>query len=134
MAASSRRYVDPPDGLTGRVRERCGDLPDADEEAAWAGTRWRVRNRTFAHVIGVESDDGERSNVLVFRAPEEDIEVYRNAGHPFFVLGWGRSAIGLVLDDDTDWDEVGQLAVESFCVQAPKKLAALVAPREDPSG
>jgi hypothetical protein len=42
------------------------------------------------------------------------------------MLGWGRDAVGMVLDDDTDWDEVGELVTDSFCVMAPKKLVALV--------
>lgn len=31
-----------------------------------------------------------------------------------------------MLDGDTDWDEVGELVTESYCVLAPKKLVALV--------
>ena len=55
-----------------------------------------------------------------------EFDVLRNAGHPFFYLGWGRDAMGMVLDADTDWDEVRELVTESFCVLAPKKLIALV--------
>ena len=29
-------------------------LPDAYQEEAWIGERWRVRGRTFAHVLPVE--------------------------------------------------------------------------------
>jgi hypothetical protein len=28
-------------------------LPEAYEERAWVGTRWRVRGRTFAHVLEI---------------------------------------------------------------------------------
>jgi hypothetical protein len=31
-----------------------------------------------------------------------------------------------VLDASTDWDEVGELLTESYCLLAPKKLAASV--------
>ena len=31
-------------------------LPDAYQEEAWVGERWRVRGRTFAHVLRVEPD------------------------------------------------------------------------------
>ncbi len=34
-----------------RLRARCLALPEAYEEQAWVGTRWRVRGRTFAHVL-----------------------------------------------------------------------------------
>ena len=30
-------------------------LPDAYQEEAWVGERWRVRGRTFAHVLRVEA-------------------------------------------------------------------------------
>lgn len=46
--------------------------------------------------------------------------------HPSFLLGWGRNAVGMVLDDDTDWDEVTEIVTESYCVLAPEKLVALV--------
>jgi len=42
------------------------------------------------------------------------------------MFGWGRNAIGMVIDDDTVWDEVAELVNESFCVLAPKKLVARV--------
>jgi hypothetical protein len=32
----------------------------------------------------------------------------------------------MVLDDHTDWDEVRELVIESYCVLAPKKLVDLV--------
>lgn len=127
MPDGKHRYTDAvPDDVEIRLREVCLSLPDAYEERAWVGTRWMVRKRTFAHVLGVEVGDANTSVVLVFRAAGEDLEMLRHAGHPFFVLGWGRDALGMVLDDDTDWDEVGELVTESFCVMAPRKLIALV--------
>src|SRR5687767_1364675 len=42
-------YADPPDALVARLRPICLALPDAYEEKAWAGTRWMVRKKTFAH-------------------------------------------------------------------------------------
>lgn len=127
MAGPKRRYTDDvPDDITVRVRELCLGVPEAYEEPAWVGTRWMVRKRTFAHVLGVEVGDAEPLVVLSFRSAGEELEMLRHAGHPFFVLGWGRDALGMVLDADTDWDEVRELVLESFCVRAPKKLIALV--------
>ena len=127
MAEAKRRYTDGvPDEVEIRLREMCLELPDAYEERAWVGTRWKVRQRTFAHVLGVEVDDADPVVVLSFRSAGEELEVLRHAAHPFFVLGWGRDAMGMVLDDNTDWDEVQELVTESFCVLAPKKLIALV--------
>jgi hypothetical protein len=127
MAEARRRYTDDvPDDIEARLHDLCLALPDAYEERAWAGRRWMVRKRTFAHVLGVEVDGADPVVVLSFRSQGEELEVLRHAGHPFFVLGWGRDAMGMVLDDDTDWDEVGELVTESYCVLAPKKLIALV--------
>jgi hypothetical protein len=43
---------------------------------------------------------------------------------------WFPNIVGRVVDDGVDWDEMEQLLVLSYCVLAPKKLAALV----DPAG
>lgn len=116
----------PPD-VVDRVRAICAGLPDAYEEAAWVGVRWRVRSRTFAHLLTVADDGGADARVvLVFRSEGEELEALRHAGPPFSVLGWGRNALGLDLGDRTDWDEVGELVTESFCAMAPKRLAARV--------
>ena len=126
MGDDTRRYTDEvPEDVEVRLRRLCLALPDAYEERAWVGTRWMVRKRTFAHVLGIETD-GVARVVLTFRSAGEELEVLRHAGPPFVVLGWGRDAMGLVLDADTDWDEVRELVMESFCVLAPKKLVALV--------
>ena len=119
-----------------RLRAVCLDLPDAYEEAAWEGRRWCVRKKTFAHVFF--ADHGSTplliriaeavgpSTVLVFRSGGEELDVLRHQGPPFFYAGWGRDAVGMRLDDDTDWDEVAELVTESYCRLAPKKLLALV--------
>ena len=98
--------------------------------------RWRVRRRTFAHVLAVEgghdsaharaaSTDGPVT-LVTFRSAGEELEMLRNSGHPFFYAGWGRDVVGMVLDAATDWDEVAELLTESYCLLAPKKLVALV--------
>jgi len=127
MADSNRRYTDDvPDDIEVRVRKLCLGLPDAYEERAWAGTRWMIRKRTFAHILGVEVANVGPLVVLSFRSVGEELEILRHAGHPFFVLGWGRDTVGMVLDADKDRDEVRELVIENYCVLAPKKLVALV--------
>ena len=127
MADAERRYTDNvPHHVDARLRDLCTVLPDVYEERAWVGTRWMIRKRTFAHVLGIEVADTDPLVVLSFRSAGEELEMLRHAGHPFFILGWGRDAVGMVLDADTDWDEVGELMIESYCVLAPKKLIALV--------
>lgn len=40
----------------------------------------------------------------------------------------------MVVDDDTGWDEVAELLTESYCLLAPKRLAALVDQPGPPAG
>jgi predicted DNA-binding protein (MmcQ/YjbR family) len=121
------RYLDDvPEKVENRLREICLALPDATEEPAWKGTRWVVRKKTFAHVLGVQLGGADSIVVLSFRSEGEELEILRQVGPPFFVLGWGRDAMGMMIDETTDWDEVRELVTESFCVLAPQKLVAVV--------
>ena len=119
-----------------RLRRVCLSLPEAYEEPAWVGVRWRVRTRTFAHVLTIVDGTPQAharaagtngpATVLTFRAPDDDVRALREMGHPFFFGGWGRDVVGLRLDDVTDWAEVAELVTESYCLMAPRKLAAQV--------
>ena len=119
-------YADVPAPVLGELRAICLALPETSEQQAWAGARWVVRRRTFAHVLTVDRASGPVT-VMTFRAAEPELDVLRRSGHPFFRPGWGTNTVGMVLDDATDWAEVGELLTESYCVIAPQKLAALVA-------
>lgn len=133
--------ADVPPEILDRVRSICLGLPETYEEPAWIGVRWRVRQRTFAHVLTV--DDASTSvmkdvlhlegevTAVTFRVPAEELLALREAGHPYYYAGWGRDAMGMHLDDTTDWDEVAEVLTESFCLLAPKKLIARVARPSD---
>lgn len=128
-----RAHVDDvPEEDEDRLRAIGESLPDAYEERAWVGVRWRVRKQTFAQLLAIDDEGEPRRVVLTFRSQGEELEVLKNAGHPFFLLGWGRDAMGMVIDDDTDWDEVAELVTESYCTRAPKKLIALLDRPPDP--
>jgi hypothetical protein len=118
-------YSDVPDEVIAQLRSVCLGLPETAEEQAWAGRRWVIRRRTFAHVLQVDSTEGS-ATVMTFRSSGDELEVLRRSGHPFFRPGWGTDVVGMVLDDGTDWDEVAELLTESYCILAPKKLVALV--------
>ena len=111
-------------------------LPEAREEDAWTGVRWRIRTTTFAHVMvaqpGYESayrditgDDAVRT-VLTFRASGDELLALTHAGPPFYKPPWSPAVVGMVLDDDTDWAEVAELVTESYRCSAPQKLARLL--------
>ena len=126
-------FVDVDPAVLGRLRERCLALPDAWDEPAWTGHRFLVRKKNFAHVFAMCEEDGAVKTIVAVRSPDDEREALLATGHPFFLLGWGRNAVGMVLDDDTDWDEVREIVTESYCVLAPKKLVALV-DRPEPIG
>ena len=48
-------HAEVPLELVAQLRSRCLALPAAYEEQAWVGTRWRIRKKTFAHVLVVDS-------------------------------------------------------------------------------
>ena len=97
-------------------------LPECREDAAWVGVHWRVRSATVAHVFGGE----DQLFRIVFRAEPDEVMALQHLGAPYFRAGWGRNIVGMVLDDETDWDELAELLTDSYCVQAPKELAARV--------
>ncbi|MEN3310068.1 MAG: hypothetical protein V7603_6270 [Micromonosporaceae bacterium] len=128
-----------------RLRPVCLGLPETYEEAAWVGTRWRIRKRTFAHVLTVDPDHQMAYAraaetelpicVLTFRSPGDEIAALVNGGHPFFKAGWGTDVVVMVLDDGVDWEEVAELLTDSYRILAPKRLAALVdRPPPPPAG
>lgn len=126
-------YVDVEPDVLAHVGERCSALPEVWDEPAWTGHRWLVRKKNFAHVFAMCDPAGEVRTIMAFRSPDEERHALVSSGHPFFLAGWGRNVIGMVLDHETDWDEVGELVTESYCLLAPKKLAALVDRPEAPS-
>ena len=127
-----------PAEIVDRLRVLCLGLPEAREEDAWAGTRWRIRTKTFAHVVMIDEGwppayaraagtDGPAS-VLTFRTVGPETDALAHGGPPFFKPPWFPDIVGMVLDECTDWDEVGELLTESYRLLAPHKLAKLLPP------
>ena len=117
-----------------RLRSMCLALPEAYEEAAWVGTRWRVRQRTFAHVVHIESGwppayaraaGVDAASVLTFRSAGDELEVLSAVGRPFFRPPWAPGVVGMLLDDATEWDEVSELVTESYRVLAPRRAGGV---------
>lgn len=125
-------YGEPPPDIVARLRPICAGLPETREEHAWVGIRWRIRTRTFAHVLDIERGPpaelvrvpGEPVTVVTFRSDGPELDILTRAGPPFYQPGWHPSVVGMALTGDTDWDEVGELLTESYRIMAPRKLAA----------
>ena len=66
-------YTDVPPSIVLHVRAACAHLPEAYEEQAFAGVRWRIRTRTLADVVSVDTDDddGPTTTITVHARPEE---------------------------------------------------------------
>ena len=125
------------DEIVAALRSVCLVLPEVQEEQGWVGTRWVIRKKNFAHVLAIDSgwppayaraagSDGPIT-VLTFRSSGPDLDALGNAGHPYFRPVWFPDIVGMVIEDDVDWAVVADLVRHSYCVMAPKKLAALVA-------
>ena len=119
-----------------RLGTVCLGLPEAYEEQAWTGVRWRIRKQTFAHVLVIDNGwppvysraaatDGP-ATVLTFQSSGEELDAFTNLGQPYFRPVWRPDIVGMFIDSDVDWNEVAELLVESYCLLAPKKLVALV--------
>jgi YjbR len=128
--------IEPAGDVVLRLRAVATALPETYEEDAWTGVRWRIRLKTFAHVMvaqpGYESayrditgDDSVRT-VLTFRASGDELLALTHAGLPFYKPPWSPTIIGMVLSDDTDWTEVAELVTESYRFCAPQKLVRVL--------
>ncbi|WP_435771759.1 MmcQ/YjbR family DNA-binding protein [Nocardioides sp. SYSU DS0651] len=113
---------DVPGRYLARLRAILRALPECHEEAAWVGVRWRVGTATVAHVFGGE----DQLFRITFRAEPDEVMAFRHLGAPYFKAEWGGNVVGLLLDDHTDWAELGELLTDSYCIQAPQRLVAKV--------
>lgn len=119
-----------------RLGDLCLALPEVVEETAWRGTRWRIRGRTFAHVLPLT--DGSPPSyakaagidgpaiILTFQITAVERDLFTQLGLPYWAVRWGRDVGGLVLGPDTDWTEIAELVTDSYRLLAPRRLAAQV--------
>jgi len=111
-----------PEEMVLRIGEILTALPECEEENAWVGTRWRVGSATVAHVFGGE----DQLFRITFRGEPDEVIAFEHLGAPYFRASWGGNVIGLLLDDDTDWEELAELLTDSYSLHAPDRLASLV--------
>ena len=133
--------IEPSGDVVARVAATALALPDAYEEDAWTGVRWRVRNKTFAHVLVAQegytsayrdlTGVTDPTAVLTFRSSGDELLALTSAGPPFYQPPWSPTVVGMALDGDTDWDEVAELVTESYRFCAPQKLVRLLDERAD---
>lgn len=111
---------DVPEEILDRLEQIMSGFPKARREDAWVGQRWRVGTSTIAHVFGGE----DQLFRIVFHGEPDEVAAFEHLGHPYFRAGWGANVIGMIVDDETDWQELTELLTDSYRVQAPATLAA----------
>jgi predicted DNA-binding protein (MmcQ/YjbR family) len=118
----------PPRPLT-RLRKLCLALPEAHEVEAWGEPTFRVRKKLFAMHASANTHHGAGRPAVWCKAGAGNQELMvRHAPKRFFVppyvgpSGW----VGVWLDGDVNWAELGDLLVDSYRLIAPKRLAALL--------
>ncbi len=126
-----RDRPEPDPALVARVAATAAALPGAREEDAWTGVRWRVRTKTFAHVLVLtpvhvaEYAPGAIAMpepAVVFRSAGEELLALEHAGPPYLRPPWAPGVVALLLRPGTDWDEVAELVVDSYRLRAPRTL------------
>jgi len=105
-----------------RITAVVSAFPEVREHDAWIGMAWKVRSATVAHIFGGE----DQLFRVTFRAEPDEVVAFEHMGPPYFRASWGGNVVGLLVDDDTDWEEVAELLTDSYCIQAPTTLAERV--------
>lgn len=109
-----------------RLRRICLALPETTERLSHGEPTFFVRDKkTFVMCADNHHDDGrlafwcaapERFQSMLVEAEPERFFVPPYVGH----RGW----IGVRLDRDVDWDEIGAIVEGAYRVVAPKRLVA----------
>jgi len=122
-----------PADIAERVRARCLALPEVSVRVDESRIRARstaysydIRRRSFCLLVAREDPGGTLVPLIVVRARRVERAALLSAGHPYFPTRAGGDRVGVLLDGDTDWDEIRELVTESYRILAPKKLTALL--------
>jgi hypothetical protein len=113
-----------------RLRAVCAELPEAEERPSHDGRHlaFLVRGKTFGYFLDDHHGDGRVALTVKVPAGVQEALIASDPERWFVPAYLGhRGWVGLRLDLGTiDWAEARELLVESYCLQAPKKLAAMV--------
>jgi hypothetical protein len=111
--------VEVPEHIVERVRALCLALPEVTVRVDYSLTRARstaqsfdIRRRSFCLLVAVEDPTGKPVPLLVLRADPDEREALLSIGHPFFASRAGRDHIGVLLTDDTDWEQIRELVTD----------------------
>lgn len=117
----------------GRVRKMCLTLPEATEKETWGSPTFRVSDKIFASFgysdvdVFVDGDAGSEL-VVVMKAAAGEQESLLGSGPPFFRPKYvgNRGWVGVAITGETDWAEIEELIIDSYCEIAPKRLSSQI--------
>ena len=116
------------DPLT-RLRSVCLALPEAHEVEAWGSPTFRVKNKIFAMYAASNNHHGGGRPAVWCKPKAINQRLMIDAAPDRFFSppyvgpsGW----VGVWLDGNVDWEELGDLLRDGYRMTAPKKLLALV--------
>ncbi len=106
-------------------------LPEAEAEQAGSlheHTSFRIRGKPFAHYVVNEHNDG-RIALCCKAAPDAQSALVASDPTRYYVPKYIGHHGWVCMDLDAgkiDWDEVAALVRDSYCLIAPKRLAAQI--------
>lgn len=116
------RTSDSPSDPIERLREICLRFPGATEKSFGGHTApsFRVRDKLFV----MTSEDG--TSMTCKAPPGEQAMLVASDPDRYFVPAYvgNKGWIGIRLDPRLDWDEISEIAEDSYRMTAPKKLSA----------
>src|SRR5437899_10504354 len=116
-----------------RLTKICLALPEAARRDSGSHAAFLVRKSTFAYFLNDHHGDGIVS-VACKALPGDNTALATAQPGRFYLPAYigPRGWIALRLDrGEVDWDEVAELAIGSYRLIAPKRLAKLVTPSYD---
>ncbi len=113
------------DEALARVRAICLALPETTERQAWGAPTFRVKERLFAHYRDNHHNDG-RLALWLAMPPGAQETLIPAAPDRFFIPPYEgrRGWIGMRLDGEPDWEEVGTMVEMAYRTVARKPLLA----------
>ena len=120
------------DDVLARVRHMCLALPETTERPSHGHPAFFVRGKkTFVTFMDDHHDDGR---LAIWCHAPHGVQGMLVAHDParFFVPPYvgHRGWVGVRLDREVNWEEVGDLVEDAYRMVAPKQLIAQIAPPE----
>jgi len=112
-----------------RLSRMCAELPEVLEERHGSHASFSVRGKKFSYFLDDHHGDGIVA-VTCKAAPGVNHALIDSDPDRFYMPSYvgPRGWVALRIDrGKIDWDEVGELVTDAYCLTAPKRLAALVA-------